>query len=48
MTKENIQAAYKVALEHTTTVEEAVQVGMQMALNGEVCFNEDGSVQIIE
>lgn len=48
MRKEDIETAYKVALEHTNTVQEAVQVGIQMALNGEVCFNDDGTVQIIE
>lgn len=48
MTQEDIQTAYKIALEHTTTVQEAVQVGFQMAINKEVSFNEDGTIQIIE
>lgn len=48
MTKENIETAYRVAREHTSTIEEAVQVGFQMAINKEILFDSDGNVTFID
>lgn len=49
MTKEQIQEAHNVALEylklpHTVNILNFVQIGMQMAISGEVLYNEDGSI----
>ena len=53
MTQEQIQQAYSVALDYTManpdyTEQELVQIGIQMAVNGEVFYNEDGSLQMID
>lgn len=47
MTKEQITEAYKIAKEYAKTTEEAVQVGIQMAINGEVAITNN-NIEIID
>lgn len=47
MDKVDIREAYKIANKHAETFEDAVQVGIQMAINGEVIV-EQGKVFRIE
>lgn len=46
MNKEDIREAYRLANEYAETVEEAVQVGIQMAINGEVLIEKDKIIKI--
>lgn len=46
MTKEQITEAYRIAIKYAQTTEEAVQVGIQMALNGEVLIEKDKITKI--
>lgn len=46
MEKEEITEAYKIANKHAETFEDAVQVGIQMALNGEVLIEKDKITKI--
>jgi hypothetical protein len=53
MTKENIQEVYKIAEEQlkrdkAVDIKDFVQIGIQVALNGEVLYSDDGSIQRIE
>lgn len=54
MTKEQIQEAYDIAFGHSidssriTDIKDFVQIGMQMAINGEVLYDEDGSILYID
>lgn len=56
MTKEKIQEAYEIAseylldpfIEDKNNIKDLVQIGIQMALNGEVLYNEDGTVNRVE
>lgn len=53
MTKQNIQEAYKIAEEQlkrdkAVDIKDFVQIGFQIALNGEVLYNEDESIRRIE
>jgi hypothetical protein len=55
MTKEKIEEAYIIADInvrkfgwHKGAVIDAVSIGIQMALNGEVAYEEDGTIQRIE
>ena len=47
MTKEKIKEAYKIAKKYAKTTEEAVQVGIQMAINGEVVITNN-NIKIID
>lgn len=48
MTQEMIEEAYNLANHYNATREEAVQIGIQMALQGEVVITEDNKVLKIE
>ena len=53
MTKEQIQESYKIAEDLWTKnngaiIKDFVSIGIQMALNGEIVYNENGSIQRIE
>jgi hypothetical protein len=55
MTKEKIEEAYIIADTnvrkfgwHKGAIIDAVNIGIQMALNGEVVYKEDGTIQRIE
>lgn len=55
MTKEQIEEAYIIADNNVrefgwdkSAIIDAVQIGIQMALNREVLYNDDGSIQRIE
>ena len=55
MTKEQIEEAYIIADVNVrkfgwnkSAIIDAVQIGIQMALNGEVFYNEDSTIQRIE
>lgn len=49
MTKEQIQEAHEIAQrylksKHGSNISDYVQIGLQYAINGEVLYNEDGSI----
>jgi hypothetical protein len=48
MEKTEIQRAYRLAGKYAETKEQAVQIGIQMALNGEVLLDEDNNLINIE
>jgi len=55
MTKDKIQQAYKEANDYVANnpanyeLEDLVNLGIQMAINGEVCYKEeDGTIQRID
>ena len=55
MTKEQIQEAYSIAKDYINDpsvypgmIEEVIQIAFQLAINGEVLYNEDGTIQRIE
>lgn len=53
MTKEQIQQAYNMALDYTmaypeATIQEIIQIGIQMALQGEVHFDNDSRIIMID
>tara|TARA_R110002012_G_scaffold307551_1_gene513049 strand:- start:464 stop:640 length:177 start_codon:yes stop_codon:yes gene_type:complete len=58
MTAEKIQEAYRISRSYVHTFykergqhnieKDVVQIGIQMAINGEVSYNEDGTVKRID
>ncbi len=44
MTKKNIKEAYDIANKHSMSIEDSVQIGLQMAINKEVLFSKDGKI----
>lgn len=48
MNQKQIKEAYRLANKYAETKEEAVQVGIQMALNGELIFDENDNILSID